>query len=243
MYQGPAKRRAARRALIGWFVLLVIGISARSWSPAALPSVTADERMELARLRRDHGLLEAEIASLRTRLGLVERAVETFPGFRAVPARVLPFVELSPRAHSAIIDVGSDDGVAVGFGVVGPGGVFGQVVDVIAGRSRVRLADDPEFRVRFHIDGDEGVAAGGPTQESLHPHLMKEFVDFEVGDVLMTVGSDGRFPRDVIVGRVSYTTHPYRGSRIELAGNTRETNSVVVLVPRGFDPSQPDGGG
>ena len=243
MYQGPAKRRAARRALLVWFALLAIGIGVRHYLPVERDSVNEVERKELVRFRRDHKLLESEIASLRTRLGLVERAAEKFPGFRPVPARVLPFVELSPRTRSAIVDVGRLDGVSVGCGVVGPGGVVGQIVEVIGDRARVRLADDPQFRVRFHFDGDQGIAAGGPEPGQLHPHLMKEFVDFEVGDVLLTVGSDRRFPRDVIIGRVSHTTHPYRGSRIELAEPTTGVGAVVVLVPRGFAPGESAGGG
>lgn len=186
--------------------------------------------MELLALRNERAQLESEVGALRRQLRLTE-AAEQFRGFDTIPARVLPVADLSPRARSVMIDVGSDDGVSSGLGVVGPAGVLGVVTETYPGHARVRLADDPEFRVRFHVDGNEGVAAGGPEPHTLHPHLVRELIDFEVDQILLTVSAAGRFPKDLVIGRVTSAVLPYRRSVVELAQRADETELVLVLVP------------
>src|SRR5262245_7518038 len=143
-----ARVRGAFLVLCGW-ALILASMALRN---DGAPSPSDEERMESARLEQRVLLLEAELAAFRHVEGLAERFRATpFIGFSMLAARISTPFDFSPRRRSALIDAGSAEGVHAGDGVVAAEGIVGRIAAGEEQRSRVQLADDPEFRVEFQV--------------------------------------------------------------------------------------------
>lgn len=150
---------------------------------------------------------EAENARLKSLLNYVEDTVD-----QEIVARV---IGLNPSAQfqSIRINRGEDDGVRFGMPVVTAEGAVGQVVRSVGGSSDVMLLTDPQShiggviqrtRVRVTISGQGG---GRP----LLLEVVRREDDARDGDVVVTAGSDGIFPRGVRLGVVRTPERPSVG--------------------------------
>lgn len=104
-----------------------------------------------------------------------------------------------PFANSRLIDVGSDAGVKVGNPVMSENGLVGRIVGVSPKVSRVLLLTDVASRTPVMIDRTNARAiltgdGGG------NPKLAYLRGQTQVGDVLVTSGDGGLFPRGLPVG-------------------------------------------
>lgn len=105
------------------------------------------------------------------------------------------------------IDRGTEAGIGVGMAVVSPGGILvGQVSDVKADRATVLLITDvkssiPVATQRMQVPGvvDGQWQKGG---RLLMGHIPRD-ADVKDGDLLLTSGLGGTFPKGIIVGQVS----------------------------------------
>lgn len=124
------------------------------------------------------------------------------------------------------IDRGSRDGVKVGMPIVGSLGLLGQTVQVSSGSSRVRLITDQRSGVAAMIQSSraEGVVHG-----SIEGQLSLDFVSRETtvraGDVVITSGLGGVFPKGILVGEV-----------LEVHKNANALQQSITVVPAS-DPS------
>ena len=102
------------------------------------------------------------------------------------------------------IDVGSNDGVELGFPVMGSSGLLGQVIEVSPLTCKVRLIDDPQSGVAVYIQGNraEGVVKGS-VDGLLYLEYVDSSVEVNVGDVLVTSGIGGSYLRGMQLGTVS----------------------------------------
>lgn len=133
------------------------------------------------------------------------------------------------------IDRGSADGILPGMPVVGPDGLLGQTVAVSAGSSRVRLITDQRSGVAAIIQRNraEGVVRG-----SIEGNLTMDFVnvarDVKKGDVVITSGIGGVYPRGLIVGEVVDVSREanalYQEITVQPAGDLSGLEEVLVLV-------------
>lgn len=164
---------------------------------------------ENVRLRRDllrqqqqaqHAAeLQAENARLKA---LLEYADKERP-VRLLAAAVVA-VGASPHSHSLRIARGSDDGVQRGAGVVTPDGVVGTVAAVSGSYADVQLITSPlsavpalsqRTRSRSTVRG-----TGDITRARVEYALRTD--DLQDGDLLLTAGGAGFFPKGLAVGRV-----------------------------------------
>jgi rod shape-determining protein MreC len=150
---------------------------------------------------------QAENARLKVMLGYVEDTVD-----QEIVARVIG-VNPSPQFQSIRINRGEDDGVRVGMPVVTPDGVVGQVVRSVGGSADVMLLTDPASRIGGVIQRTRVRATVTGTGDG---HLLSvDFVrredDVHDGDVIVTAGSDGIFPRGVVIGTVKSPEKPSVG--------------------------------
>lgn len=103
-----------------------------------------------------------------------------------------------------VIDRGSADGVIVGMSVLAPQGLVGQIEEVSQNSSRVRLITDQESGVAAMIQSNRAV---GVVQGSIDRSLSLDFVDKKsapkVGDVVITSGLGGIYPKGLVVGDVT----------------------------------------
>ncbi len=101
------------------------------------------------------------------------------------------------------IDRGKRDGLAPGMPVIGPQGLLGQTVEVSRSSSKVRLITDQRSGVAAMVQRSrvEGVVRG-----SIDGRLTLDFVSVDTtvgpGDVVITSGMGGVFPKGIVIGEV-----------------------------------------
>jgi rod shape-determining protein MreC len=143
------------------------------------------------------------------------------------------------------IDRGSDDGLEVGMPVLAPEGLLGQTVDVAGGSSKVRLITDQRSGVAAIVQASraEGIVNG-----SIDGDLSMDYVSQEasvaVGDVVITSGMGGVYPKGLLVGDVLDVqvneNDLYQQIVVRPTGRVEGIEEVIVLV--GNQPL-PDTGG
>ena len=144
------------------------------------------------------------------------------------------------------IDRGTADGVAAGMPVVGTGGLLGQTVDVTTNSARVRLITDPNSGVAALLQSSraEGIVKG-----SLEGQLTLDFVSTDTtvraGDVVITSGIGGVYPKGLLVGEVTKVKKSASSlyQSIALAPSARLSGIEEVLVLVGTTPKTVVGGG
>ncbi|MEM7166223.1 MAG: rod shape-determining protein MreC [Planctomycetota bacterium] len=237
-----ARRRNAAIGFGTWGLLLLIGLVLRSGLQREAPSADSP-----AALRQRVALLEQENAALKARLALPDKLDSMVGGYKALPARLrhLPMTglatpDLSPPRHSCVLDVGARDGVRKGQGVVATTGVVGRVAKVYSDHCRVHFADDVGFvaHFRLHRRPGEGIARGDAFRPgNLRPQFLRDRVRFIDGDLLITAGSDGVFPRGIALGVVDAVAPLPQDTRIVAAVDFGALSEVAVLLPPGPNES------
>lgn len=137
------------------------------------------------------------------------------------------------------IDRGTADSIQAGMPVVGPAGLLGQTVDVTAHSARVRLITDPNSGVAAMLQSSrtQGIVRG-----SIEGQLTLDFVSTETtvraGDVVITSGIGGVYPKGLIIGEVTKVrkTPADLYQNIELAPTGRLAGLEEVLVLVGAAP-------
>ena len=146
----------------------------------------------------------------------------------------------NPGMLTVTIDRGSADGVQENMAVIASTGVVGRVVGQPAAHAaRVQLIID-----RHAAAGaiSERARAGGmvvgqdvPGKPPLRMELVSNLSDLKIGDVIVTSGADGIYPKGFAIGRVETVE---RGTGLDLAVTVRPTvdfrsleEVLVVLTP------------
>jgi rod shape-determining protein MreC len=150
---------------------------------------------------------KAENARLKTMLGYVESTHD-----QEIVARV---IGLNPSSQylSMRIDRGEDQGVRVGMPVVTPDGVVGQVVRAVSSSADVLLLTDPASRIGGVVQRSRvrGSVTGVGDGRKLALNLVRREDDLVDGDAIVTAGSDGVFPRGLLVGTAKSIARPAVG--------------------------------
>jgi rod shape-determining protein MreC len=210
----PAERSAVDRAVVwatspiekavAWTIGGVLGgwhhyVALRGMQERA---IELSRELNAMRMER-HELLQerAEVERLRKLVGLMEGTHQR----RYVPARVVG-VQLDPNGlQLLIIDRGEADGIVRGKPVVTADGVVGRVHSASAHGAEVLVAADRNSSIAVRVDRSRARAnvrgAGKPGACKLEFALRND--DVIEGDLLVTSGTDGVFPRGVPVGKVS----------------------------------------
>ncbi|MGN0072377.1 MAG: rod shape-determining protein MreC [Coriobacteriales bacterium] len=154
-------------------------------------------------------------------------------GLETVSGRVLNVK--SGWDHTATISVGSDDGVRVGMGVMSSCGLYGQVESVSASTSVVRLITDADSSVSAMI---QGTRATGIITGSYDGTLIMEYVSVDSsvgeGDIVITSGAGGSYPRGIVVGTVGSvekdSSKMYYRIIVNPISSIRNCEEVLVLT-------------
>lgn len=172
---------------------------------------------------------KAENARLRAMVGYVEQTVE-----QEIAARVIG-LNPSPQFQSIRIDRGEDDGVRPGMPVVTPEGVVGQVVRSVGGSADVMLLTDPTSHIGALLQRSRvrGSVSGTGDGRRLSLGLVRREDDAHDGDLVVTAGSDGVFPRGLLVGRIREVVRPPAGmflsAGVEPAVEPGKVEEVLVI--------------
>lgn len=109
----------------------------------------------------------------------------------------------TPDFRTLTIDKGARHGLKPDMAIIAPAGVVGRVVAPSALASKVQLLIDRNAAAGALIERSraQGVAVGAG-DERLRLEYVSEIADVVVGDVVVTSGIDGIFPKGFIIGRV-----------------------------------------
>ena len=115
------------------------------------------------------------------------------------------------------IDKGSSSGIKVDLPVVTGGGVVGQVVSVSATTSVVRLVTDPEMGISAMLQNSRAVGVlTGSVDGSLSLTYVSSDTDVLVGEIVVTSGLGGVYPKGLPIGVVTTTTPSSSGQYREI---------------------------
>ncbi|MDQ5910025.1 MAG: Cell shape-determining protein MreC [Pseudomonadota bacterium] len=164
---------------------------------------------ENARLREKQLLLNVQLQKLtaleaenRRLRSLLESAVNTPE--RVLMAELLT-VDFNPYRHHILLNRGRQHGLYVGQPVLDQHGVIGQIIRADPLTSTAILITDPNHALPIQVNrtGVRTLALGSGNLHELElPHIPHND-DVKVGDVLVTSGMGGRFPRGYPVGTVT----------------------------------------
>ncbi|WP_416879075.1 rod shape-determining protein MreC [Litorimonas sp.] len=159
-------------------------------------------RIELQELREKiagYAVIETKMQRYEQILGSKNR---TEIPLRKLVARAVNDLK-GPFVRALLLNVGQKDGVEIGQAVMAPEGLVGHVILVGSDSSRVLRLDDLNSRIPVMSERSQAVAvlAGDNTD---FPKLLFIDVgmDWQVGDLILTSGDDGRLPRGLVVGNV-----------------------------------------
>lgn len=200
--------------------------------------------------------LEQQNQELRARLAELEEARQENERLRALVdfAEERKFAKLGAEVIRRpvsiwegviVIDRGSIDGLEAGMPVIAAQGLVGQIADVSAHSSSVRLVTDQQSGVASIIQSSR---TPGVVRGSVDGTLSLDFVDRNVlpvaGDVVITSGIGGVYPGGIVVGDVVSVDdrHGELYPRITVASRVRigSIEEVFVLVGSAIDADAGD---
>lgn len=143
-------------------------------------------------------LLERNVAHLRSLLNAVDE-----PALHYITGNVIADAR-GPFLRSALINLGRDHGVRIGYAVINGDGLIGRTVDAGASVSRVLLLNDLNSRIPVLV-GPRAVRAlvSGDNGAELRLDFLPDGAKLYAGDEVYTSGSDGILPRGLRVGVVT----------------------------------------
>jgi rod shape-determining protein MreC len=118
----------------------------------------------------------------------------------------------SPWFKTIIINKGAREGLTRGMPVVIPDGIVGLVTDVVRTYAKVLLIIDPNSAVDALIQRTRarGIVKGN-TMGMLQLQYVLRKHDIQVGDIVISSGLDGVFPKGIRIGFVNAVDRPNSG--------------------------------
>lgn len=217
-----------------------------SWWDGVVGFRTAQQR--LVELEEINGSLTVE----NLRLQEVETENEQLRGLLAF-AQVRPSFELRGGQIIArvigwdsnnflnyiMLDLGRVHGITVGMPVLTNQGLVGRVSEVTDVTAKVLLLTDPSSSINVLLQSSRlnGVLAGEPGSDPIMDFI-PQGETFSVGEIVVTSGLGGRFPKGIPVGQVvEIQQKDFEGSQRAVIRPTVNLDRLeLVLVVTNFDP-------
>jgi rod shape-determining protein MreC len=132
------------------------------------------------------------------------------------------------------IDRGTADGVRPDMAVMAPAGVVGRIVVPSARAAKVQLLVDRNAAAGVLIERSrsQGVAVGAG-DELLRMEYVSEVADVVVGDMVVTSGIDGIYPKGYVIGRVEAVEksgNSYKQILVRPAVDFSSVEEVLVVL-------------
>lgn len=224
-------------------ILATDGVAAiRSNLFGASDAATARLRSENAQFKEqlvNHEELRQENERLKKLLSFSAQREE-----RMVPARVIG-VDASSWFRSIIIDRGSSEQIREGMAVVSAYGVVGRVVTSTPHSSRVLLVVDAASKLSTMIERTRARAICRGDGDAMSLDYLPLTDDVQVGDLLITSGLGGGFPKGLIVGAVTRVDKRgydmFQSVKVEPAVDFEHLEEVLVITAA--EASSPPPGG
>ena len=122
--------------------------------------------------------------------------------YQFISARVIGR-EQAALSRVILIDKGSSDGLKTGMPVVAPPGLIGRLIDVSWHVSRVLLFIDENSNIDAIVQRNrtQGIISGAGSSGLIFKYISKT-QDVKEGDVIVSAGMGGVFPKGMLIGQV-----------------------------------------
>ena len=184
----------------------------------AAAQIAVQEQRALA----DRTLGLQRLLALRNSLNLRTEAVEIIGG------------AANPDFRTVTVNKGTNNGVRADMAVLAPAGVVGRVVTPSLRAAKVQLLVDRNAAAGAIVERSraQGVVVGA-SDERLQMEYVSEVFDVLVGDIVVTSGIDGIYPRGFVIGRVESVEKSggaYRRIVVKPAVNFSGLEEVLVVT-------------
>jgi rod shape-determining protein MreC len=196
-------------------------------------------RTENRRLREEMERLSEQVTRLREQAQATQR-LERLLAFRGqLPARAIGARVIgreSSRWFAVIlVDRGSQDGVRHNAPVVGAEGLVGRILAVTPTTAQVLLISDPRSAVGVVLQQSREVGVvEGQAQSLLHLKYVSRSREIAAGELVVTSGLSGLFPRGLPVGSVTAVLHEtgavYQEAQIRPVVDLDHLEEVLILT-------------
>lgn len=201
-------------------------------------NLTADQET-LSELQAEVDELRARNAELEEEASSAERLQELLDlrdenDLQTVSARIISGSTDSWSA-TVTLDKGTSSGLSAGMPVTTASGVIGQIVSCSATTSTVRLLSDEASSISAMVQSSraQGMLSGSASGE-VTLELVSTSQEVSTGDVIVTSGLGGVFPKGLPIGKViSVTSDPgdlYLDIAVELYADTSRAEEVLVIT-------------
>ncbi|MFC1876733.1 rod shape-determining protein MreC [Thermodesulfobacteriota bacterium] len=131
---------------------------------------------------------------------------------RQVAAAAVVGKDPSPWLKTVVIDKGKDEGVQRGMPVVTPDGIAGLVIDASTGYAKVLLITDQNSAVDALTQSSRarGIVKGESSSKLRLDYVLRRH-DIVEGDIIISSGLDGVFPKGIRIGYVHEVIKPNSG--------------------------------
>ncbi|MGC8121158.1 rod shape-determining protein MreC [Marinobacter sp. VGCF2001] len=149
-------------------------------------------------------------------------------------------VSPDPFSHEIIINKGESDGLTAGQAVLDAEGLMGQIIQTSQFTSRVLLVSDSSHAVPVEVvrNGLRSILLGNGDSNELDLVHVPDTADVREGDMLVSSGLGGRFPRGYPVAEVNAITkesgEPFVTIRATPKASLNQSRLVLVV----FQPEQ-----
>ncbi len=199
---------------------------------AALEAERDALQAENVRLRE----IEGEYVLLREQLGYQQ----AHPKLDLLPAEVVGH-DPTNLLRFLIINKGSQDGTRAEMTVVTPRGLVGRISTVGPNWARVLLITDVSSSVNAMVQRSRTT---GVVQGQVGGRLVMRYIpqgeSVQVGDLILTSGLGGNFPKGVLIGRVTEVRQKdiemFQEAEVQSAVNFNRLEQVLVV--RNFVPTE-----
>jgi rod shape-determining protein MreC len=150
----------------------------------------------------------------------------------------------SELSRSVYIDKGEHDGIKPDMAVITADGIVGKVLRVYRSTSLVLLIDDQTSGVGSILDKTrlQGILRGTPSGELVLEKVMSDET-VSPGELVLTSGGDGIFPKGLLVGRVTKASpgsELFLNIRVHPAVDLSKLEEVLVVTKIDERQAQPD---
>jgi rod shape-determining protein MreC len=201
-------------------------------------------RVENERLKRELGEVQIQLQQERAEAERT-RQLERLLGFQSqLAVKTVPTIVIgagaSPDSRTVTIDRGSKAGIHADMAVVAPTGVVGRVVTPTRHASKVQLLVDRNAGAGALVQRSraQGVILG-TGEDLLRMNYVSDIADVKVGDVVVTSGIDGIYPRGFTIGTIENVERGnglYKVVRVRPSVDFNRLEEVLVVVT---PPAQP----
>jgi len=150
----------------------------------------------------------------------------------------------SESSRSVYIDKGESDGIKPDMAVITADGIVGKVLRVYGSSSLVLLINDQTSGVGALLDKTrlQGILRGTPSGEVVLEKVMSDET-VPAGEMVLTSGGDGIFPKGLLVGRVTKVSpgsELFLNIRVRPAADLSRLEEVLVVTKIDERQAEPD---